>query len=238
MSTHLTKILNTLPKSLHNNLSEFFSTAPDSLCRACKYITFPTGYVFVHTFDLCHSVFILIEGRVKAVDQQHSDNIYVFDEFSALEFFGEMELFSSRSHYIADLMTTSPCRFIVIPSDEYQQWMQTDTKALYLRTCAMLTQLTHQASNERTHLFLNSTERIAFYFYRRYHTHEHDGILQLFITRQMLADQTGLSLRTVNRAVKKLVTDGLISIKRSQIIIDPSHYLLLKNLFTPKDIPL
>lgn len=231
MSTHLMRILHTLPKPLKKTLGAFFSTAPPALHTACRMVSLPKGHIFVHTFDACHSVFILIEGSVKAVDQQHSDTIYVFDEFFAPEFFGEMELFSDRNHYIADLMTTSPSRFIVIPSQSYQEWMQSDTQALYTRTCAMLTQLTYQASNERTHLFLNATERMCFYFYRRYQTQTHEGILHLYMTRQMLADQTGLSLRTVNRAMKKLACDGFITFNRSQISINSTQYLLLQNLF-------
>ena len=71
--------------------------------------------------------------------------------------------------------------------------------------------LYEQGVTSRTYMFVPGTDRVAVLFEHRYKKYAKNGKLTFTNTRQELAEYSGLSVKTVNRAVKKFEEQGLIS---------------------------
>src|SRR5690554_5434430 len=54
---------------------------------------------FISSNSHCDEIWILLDGRVKAIEEHLSGDVYVFTEFQAPELFGEMEGLSGLSLY-------------------------------------------------------------------------------------------------------------------------------------------
>ena len=53
------------------------------------------------------------------------------------------------------------------------------------------------------------------------------NVLQINKTRQQMSDEIGVSIKTVNRSIKKLKEENLISLTKGKIYINQSQYLKL-----------
>ena len=74
------------------------------------------------------------------------------------------------------------------------------------------------------YLMLEGIDRIKLYFIQHYELSVKGDICILKITRQQIAEETGLSVRTVNRVIKKLKEQDLLKVKKQKIIITEKQY--------------
>ena len=77
-----------------------------------------------------------------------------------------------------------------------------------------------------------------FFFKHRYKKYAKNGKLTFTNTRQELAEYSGLSVKTVNRAVKKFEEQGLISRSGKTFYIDEGQYEQLHALVSKLIEPL
>ena len=82
-------------------------------------------------------------------------------------------------------------------------------------------------------MFVPGTDRLAVLFEHRYKKYAKNGKLSFTNTRQELAEYSGLSVKTVNRAVKKFEEQGLISRIGKTFYIDEQIHALVSKLIEP-----
>ncbi|MBB5172462.1 Crp/Fnr family transcriptional regulator [Texcoconibacillus texcoconensis] len=193
-----------------------------------------TDTKFISANDACNELWILIDGQVRAIEEQISGDVYVFSEFQAPALFGEMEGLAGNTTYKATLVTSTACQFIVLPMENYINWIRNDPEALFFRTREIMSSILEQTTNERTYLFLNAADRLMLYMTNYYRKHAKDKTCTIQIKRQEIADQTGYSLKTVNRSIKKLSDNGLITNDRGKIVISERQYERLVALIEEK----
>ncbi|MDL2293146.1 Crp/Fnr family transcriptional regulator [Ruminococcaceae bacterium OttesenSCG-928-D13] len=177
-------------------------------------------------------LYLLLSGRAMAVTQQANYASYAFYEFAPLELFGEQETLAGMPIIAADIRAKTACRFLAISEADYLRWVQSDTGIMQKRVRYMLNQLLDQASRERSALFLSSTARLAGFLAAYYEGHAkaraEDGTLAVRQTRVAVAEEIGVSLRTVNRCVEKLQRCGAIGLSRGKPTITADQYEALK----------
>ena len=78
-------------------------------------------------------------------------------------------------------------------------------------SCASLLE---EERRNRLYLFLDGADRLAVLFSDWFEKHQKNDILYINESRQNLADETGLCLKSISRAIKKFQSDGLITKKR------------------------
>ena len=69
-----------------------------SLPDNCRFVTLESERRFISAEDPVESIWILLQGKVKAKEEYPSGDVYVFRKFRAPEVFGEMSL--SRSAHL------------------------------------------------------------------------------------------------------------------------------------------
>ena len=112
--------------------------------------------------------------------------------------------------------------------------MFTDIRAMKLEAKRMGEYLLEEGRNSRLFLFMQGSVRLAMLFTERYERSNEKGVLEIKGNRQSLADETGLCLKSISRAIKKFSEEGMITKAGNRILIDKGQYEEMKKMVLAK----
>lgn len=213
-----------LEPELKKYFKQLFQSAPQEFLNTCSIITVKKNKRFITTGEDLNKVWICLSGTVNVMEEFTTGDTYIFTRFSAPIIFGEMEALAKISTFRATLVTVTDSIFIVGSAPEYINWLKKDAQLLYKRTHDILRCFMDEGRDTRTYLLLSGIERIKLYFIQQYELTGKDEMCVLTNTRQQIADETGYSLKTVNRVIGKLKTQGLITINGHKILVNKQQY--------------
>lgn len=213
-----------LPLEIKQYFEHFFQVSAHTFLKKCKIVTIKADDRFISAGEEAKEVWICISGSVKAMEEFKSGAIYVYTEFPAPGIYGEMEALADIPLYRSSLVAVTDCVFIVGPIKEYIGWIQKDINALYERTQDLSRRLMEEGRSNRAYLLLDGMERIKVYLIDYYTYYKDNEVCVLRNTRQQISDETGYSVKTINRVIKKLTEQGFLSIERQRITITKSQY--------------
>ncbi len=218
-------------KRIRQLLAQIFETETDAILKNARIQELTRGKKFVIQKDPLKAIYILVSGTVSVLEEYTDGNAYVFQENVAPTIFGEMESFAGMECYIASLIAKTDCTFLVISTADYMQFMK-GHQALYLKRLKEdLSSVLQRGHKDRWTLQLQGVERIRLYMIRNYKKTGNNQPYELLATRQSIADETGLSLKTVQRAIKELKEQGDLTTKGHKILMSEQQYLqMLKDV--------
>lgn len=182
------------------------------------------GTRFIVVDELITTIWILLSGEVKALEEYSTGDIYTFKKFKASEIFGEMELLADVNKFRATLISETDCVFLNIPADVYKDFLKSNSEYLYKRTNNILKRVLDEQRYLRTFLMIKSLDRVKIYFTQHYELYSKKDKCILRITRQQIAEETGYSVKTINRAIRELDEARLLTVEGQRIIITKSQY--------------
>ena len=217
-----------LDRTKQQQLEEYFVTAPQWLFEAFKIEYMEKGYSFVKEKTPVDKVYFIAKGVIKATDYRVVGMAYDFMKFAGTYAMGGMEVLMDLEYYRTTLETVTPCIMITIPVNLFKKWLETDLKAMKQEAKAVVSYLNNEARQGRAFLLLEGVQRLKLLLVQYYEIYQLNGVYETTDTRQKLAEESGLSEKTVNRAVKKLQEEGRIGRRGSRITVDESQYLEMK----------
>ena len=180
------------------------------------------------------TIYILVEGVVKATDYRVQEIAYDYTRFYPVEVFGAMEFLMGFELYRTTLVTETDCRFLCVSKDQFSRWMLSDIHAVLEQVKAMGVYLLEQVRKERLFLFLQGSDRLFLLFMEIYRKSSHRGTCRIQLARKDLSNSTGLCIKTVNRCVSQMEEKGYISREGRTIIIDEEQYRRIKAVVAEK----
>lgn len=228
------EVINQLEGKSKLVLSELFQNAPVWLLESAKISELAKNEIFIREKDPVNKVYILTKGEVKASDLRVFGIVYDFCQYEAIEILGGMELYLDGDTYRTTLITKTPCQFIVLDKDIFKKWMLQDNNALWMHSQTVVRYLLEETRKERAFLFLQGIDRVYLLFEHLYEQNAEDNRCIMKLTRQQISDETGLSIKTINRALKQMMDDGHVMVKGSRISITQSQYEEMKELTAEK----
>ncbi|MBT9775066.1 cyclic nucleotide-binding domain-containing protein [Clostridium sp. MCC353] len=216
-------------------LHRFFRNCPDSFAANFIYKKFPKNHRLISAGDSCSHVYLLLDGRLQAVEEYVTDDPYSFMEIPAMDIVGDYELFQQVSHRVITLTTLEASSFLIIPSNAYFSWIQNDANALFIRTQKLISQISTQNQIERQNFFLdNKTRLIYFLFTECSRLNGQAPPYSIAYTRPQIAQKLGCSVRTINRSLLSLKKEGAAAISRGKIQIQRDQYLWMQEYLQQK----
>lgn len=226
------RLINSLNEDDRIYLNQYLGNAPLSIFEQIEILEMDSGKTFIYEGEKCDKIYILIKGKVKATDHYAEGMSFEYMWFKPVKIFGTMELLLDIEIYRTTLTTATECCFLVISTKAFEKWLSQDKDALLLESKTMGSYLLAQAKMARAYLFLNGKERVMAHLASVLRVNTEESLLK--ISRQIIADNTGLSIRTVNRAVKELEEEGYFtckgrgfsfsSIQREQLMRDTEKF--------------
>lgn len=203
-------ILKKLDKGKKEQIYAYFQSVPSWIIDSFSVEKMKKGKMFITEGRPVDYVYFVIDGLVKASDYRVCDIKFDFILFTDFYAFGGMEVLMDIERYRTSIETVTESIILKIPKKQFAKWMDTDPKALKYEAKLMGEYLLEQARSVRAFLFLQGADRVAMLLINRYKKFATNGKLILRNDRQELAEYTGLSVKTITRAINKLEEKGML----------------------------
>ena len=223
-------LIDGLPPERQDALNDYLMNAPKWLLESLQIVRIEKKTSFIRENDPAETVYILVDGIVKATDYRIQGIAYDYTRFFPIETFGAMEFFIGYKQYKTTLITETDCCFFRLSKANFAKWMLTDPHAVLLLTRATSEYLLQQVRKERLFLFLPGEERLFLLFMEVYQKTKQDGVSRIKLMRKDLSGSTGLCIKTVNRCIKQMEADGYISREKRDIVIDREQYERIRSV--------
>jgi CRP/FNR family cyclic AMP-dependent transcriptional regulator len=194
---------------------------PDSLLNA---ITarggvrhYPAHAVLVNEDDVSDTLFVIVQGRVKAYGAADDGREVIYGTQGPGEFFGEMSLDGGRRS--ASVVTMEPTACAVIPGAEVRSLLA-DHPDFALHLVYKLIGMVRKSTEHVKSLALEDVYGRVARLLRKM-AREEDGVLMLpgKLTQQEIAERIGSSREMVSRIFKPLLTGGYIEMRSGRIAL-------------------
>ncbi len=209
-------------------LREYLKNAPYWLVESLVVVKKPKGAMIVEENTKADTVYFLVDGTVRAIDYRIKGFEYDYMWFYPIEVFGAMELFFEKAQYMTTLKAVTDTTFLVLSREQYKRWVWNDNNALRMEFKSMGKYLLDQNRITRVQLFLQGMDRLLYIFMLEYEARATGTELVISASRQDIAERCGLSIKTVNRSIKKILEDGFISKNGRKILISKEQYHKIK----------
>lgn len=221
--------IDNLPSADRDYVYDIFKNAPFSIFQEMSLLTIHKGKVFIQEEAPADRIYYLLEGEVQAVEHRVLGSSYYYMNFRAVEVFGPMEVLLDMKCYRTTLMTKTDCKFIMLKRESYERWIENDAHVLRIDSKATCTYLLKESRRSRLFRFMSGKDSILMMIMQEYEERADErGICEMQWTRQQLSEYSGLSLRTVNRAVQAMEDEGYINHHRGYFKINKEQYNRIK----------
>ena len=183
--------------------------------------SFPKKTQIVTEGDDSHSLYFLLEGRVKVYLDDDNGKEIIVNIHSAGEFFGELGLIKSIPR-TASVLTLEDSRLGIMPESDFRRCLSSYPAFAISLIENLSTRLIEATETIRKLGLMDVYRRIAVTFLNL--SEEIDGvrIINEKLTQQNIASRVGASREMVARILKDLRAGGYISQEDNKIIIHKS----------------
>lgn len=218
------ELLEELEEGPRKYLEKFLVNAPFWLLGAFYLRHMEKDTTIVQENEAVSKVYILVDGYVKGIDYQDKGETFEHTWFHPIYIFGSMEVLLNLPVYRTTLVTVTDCSFLEISRSVFEKWMHSDINALLMEVDTIGNSLLRQLKQSRGMLFIDGRERLLVFLAQHYEKCFGETSCRIPITRQQMADSTGLSVRTVNRLARELEEEHLIERKGAKIWISDEQF--------------
>lgn len=220
------------------NMIELFASLTDeelnSIGKLLAVKRFKKNEVILHEEDTNKFMYIILSGKVKAVQITEDGKEILLAIHQAGEFFGEMSFIDGKTSP-ATIVAADDCFINIISRDEFYSTIITHKKVLYNLLLILCSRLRESWEKIQLLNLKNASDRLKILFYmlsNKYGEKTSKGItLNIKLTHQEMADMTGMARETVTRVLDKWNKEGEINIPGNKLI-------QLKTDFFQKDLNL
>lgn len=224
------KLLGISPK-----VNSILSGAPETIKNQCTVEKFSAESIIQRKDYGITSFFIICQGEVRVVNEFECGNLYVIEENKAIDFIGDVAALAGLKKASATTQAITDCLTIKLPLSSFYEWIKVDNSFLLMVSQRVATKLYNSSYTKgmelyypATHLILNL---IITYINTMKNPKRNKSSIYVKLTRQQIAETLGVTVRTVNRAIKRLKDDNLIFTSRGQIQINNNQYRQLIEAF-------
>ena len=224
IKAQIEEILEQIPQEQADYFRRYFRNVPDAVMRTVAIEKRLPDKILLEEHDTADKVYILMSGTVRAVDYRVKGSVYEYARFQGVTVLGSMECFFGLEKYMTTLITATNCTFLTVPRTVFETWLWQDTDALRAEAEKMRSYLLDRTRENRVMLLLNGMERLIYLLARICGSMPEAEEYLLHVNRQELAEQTGTSVKTVNRSMKKLEEDGFLRRQGHKVKITQIQY--------------
>lgn len=202
----------------HQELFELVQIMPEDVKAHSVVRKLKMGTTLLRGGNKCDNVHILTSGMMQAIDESIYGVVYAFSNYQAYDIFGEMEIIGGFDSYQLTIRAIADSSVITMPQDVFLGWMQNDNRALNVISRMLTIKLWEASQSGRSRMFAPAVVQMMMFFSRE--CENSPGLYLCPKTRQQIADETGLSVKTINRGIKTLQEMGYLTLTHGHVTID------------------
>jgi CRP/FNR family cyclic AMP-dependent transcriptional regulator len=207
------------------NMIELFATLTDeeldSINKLLRVKRCKKNEVILYEEDTSKFMYIILSGKVKAVQRTEDGKEILLAIHQAGEFFGEMSFIDGKTSP-ATIIAAEDCLINIISKDEFYSTIGAHKKILYNLLYILCSRLRESWEKIQLLNLKNASDRLKILFYmlsNKYGEKTPNGItLNIKLTHQEIADMSGMARETVTRVIDKWSKEGEINILDNKLI--------------------
>ncbi len=196
----------------------------------CRELFFAKGAVILHQEEESFDLYIIVKGKVRVSLMDLDGREVVLDILEKGDFFGELSLLDNRSRS-AMVTAMTDVKLMFIERDTFRRIVRENADIAINLLSVMASRLRRSTEMIETLTFLDVSGRVAKFLMETARENGEKmphGFLKIKgPTHQMIANRIGASREAVTKAIKSLVSNGLISVNGKDVIISPKQFELL-----------
>lgn len=201
----------------------FVDEIPCNIRNKCEIIKFEKTKVVALKGNDIKDIYISLQGNMQVKNEFENGFVYSFAEVNSIAYIGVMEVMANKEIYSSTLQTITECIMLKISKYDFEKWIIED-QILTLNVLKFVSSSMYKQS-------LNTGEVLAYpaihsligYLISVYESEEND-IVYIKKTREEIGSILGFSIRTINRNLKVLREEKLISVNRKIISINEIQF--------------
>ena len=179
---------------------------------------FPKNAIIFSKGDESDSLYIVLDGKVKAVIHDEEGKEIVLAEIGAGEYFGEMAALDGVPRS-ATIVTKEPTAMLIIHRNDFKNVLSANPDMVFNLVTVLLERL-RRADQMIESLALRDVHgRVASLLMQSAEPQGPEWVLEGRMTHQEIANRVGSSREMVSKILAELVEAGHISIEKRQITI-------------------
>ena len=203
-----------------NDRANVFTLAQDELDDISSHgvvRAYPKQAVILNEGDTSDSLYIVLEGRVKAFVADTAGHEVVLATMGPGEYFGEMAL--DRRPRSASIMTLVPSRFLIVPGNEFREFVARHPGFALSLVEKLIQKVRTLTDNVKSLAFMDVYGRVARLLLDMAEDRDGQLVIAERLTQQDIASRVGASREMVSRILKDLSVCGVITQSRAGIVL-------------------
>ena len=186
---------------------------------------FPKQSIIVREGEATDSLYIILEGRVKAFVSDGEGREVVLSIQGPGEYFGEMVL--DEGPRSASVMALEAARCLVVPKDEFRAFLAQNPAFSLSLTEKLIHRVRDLTANVKSLALMDVYGRVARLLLELAEDKDGEMVIEERLTQQDIASRVGASREMVSRILKDLSVGGYVVQTRDRIILrkkPPAHW--------------
>ncbi len=207
-------------------LKELVRDMPQEIMMRSQVKRIGPGVEILRKHEKIRVVYILCEGECDVLTAFKGGQLYVFGKAGlrkGVHLIGEQEVLAEIDESQATVRTVTDCRFLQIKKTDFWKWIQQDPHAAIILLKQLAKRLNESTQEAGTQLYYPNIYQLKKYLVERFEETE-ESVVRIKAKRQQIADELGISLRSVERGVRELKDQGLVHIVRGKMEISEKEY--------------
>lgn len=207
----------------NEEVKSFIKEIPSYIEAKYKVVSFKKSDIITFKGYNIEKIYISLEGKMQVKNEFANGFIYSFAEVESISYIGAMEIMAEESIYSSTLEATTDCIMLEIEVDDFIKWIRED-HILTLKVLKFVSRDMHKQSLKKGEgLAYPAIYSLISYFKSVYEDNK-SKVLNLQESREEIGSKLGFSIRTINRNIKLLKDEGLITVNRKMISISEEQF--------------
>lgn len=201
-------------------LNDYLKYMPDKLNERYWIHTYPPGTI-IHQKDEPLEYFgIVCEGSHRVINEFENGNVYMIERNDPIDFVGEVTILAEKERTSVTIETLTECTVLYFSRKDFEDWIEKDIHFLRLVSQKVAYKLYRSSYNRGNRLFYPPQHLLLFYFLQ-YIEEYHSCVIRR--TREEIHEETGISVKTLNRTIRKLKESGMVGITKGKVTMNEAQ---------------
>lgn len=200
-------------------LEEYVRYMPDELWQRYTIRVYPPGTI-IHQKDYTLTSFgLIVKGEHRVINEFQNGNVYMIEKNEPIDFVGEVTILAGMEKTSVTIETLTETTVVFFSRKDFEDWIAKDIHFLRLVSQKVAYKLYRSSYNRGARLFYPPHFILLDCILKAAAAMDIEKKQEIVLpkTRQALYEECGITVKTINRTVKKLKEDGLIFLTHGKI---------------------
>lgn len=213
-------------------LENYIRYMPEELYKRHTIRVYPPGTI-IHQKDYPLTSFgIIAKGEHRVINEFENGNVYMIEKNEPIDFVGEVTILAGMEKTSVTIETLTETTVIYFSRKDFEEWIKKDIHFLQLVSHKIAYKLYRSSYNRGARLFYSPHFILLDYILKQADSMNISDTKEILIrkTRQELYEECGITIKTINRTIKKLLEDGVVSLRKGKISMNLEQYHLARKV--------